>query len=394
MDLLAILFYIFLGTAVGIITGLTPGLHPNTVITVFLGLFFGNPLLFSVMIVSMSVAHSFLDFIPSIMLGAPDPETALSVLPGHRMMMSGMGQQAVKLTVVGGVVSLLMVLAVLPVLAFFIGSFYSTLRPNVHWLLIFLTGFMFLKDKTLSGPLVFLLSGILGYLVLNGGVLGKFALFPMLTGLFGMSMIVKSLKDRVVIPGQKTDELELKRGEIFRGGVIGSLSGILAGLLPGVGAAQATFVSRELVGKKRENEFMIAIGGVNTVVAVLSILALWLIGNPRSGAGVAVQEILTTLTVTDVVILMGAIILAGGLSSIATLLVAGNFIGVLRKINYNFLGFAILVFLVFMTVLFTGLTGLCVLLLSTSLGLFCILSGTRRSYMMGCLILPTILFFV
>ena len=49
------------------------------------------PLLLAMTIVAMSIAHTFLDFIPSTFLGAPECETALSVLPAQGMLLEGSG---------------------------------------------------------------------------------------------------------------------------------------------------------------------------------------------------------------------------------------------------------------------------------------------------------------
>jgi len=394
MDLFFIILYIFFGILVGIVTGLMPGIHPNMTATLFLGFLFGDPFLVSVMIISSAVTNAFLDFIPSILLGAPDPETALSVLPGHKMMMKGRAYEAIRLTVIGGLVSLFMILLSLPFLIIFVGPAYEIIRPNIHWVLIAIVGFMFFKDRKPWSLVVFALSGTLGYIVLNGNFLGKFALLPLLTGLFGLSTITKSLEDKAQIPEQTNDLEKVGKGEIIKGGLVGSLSGILVGLLPGVGAAQATFLSSEILRDKTERKFMIAMGGVNTVTAILSIMSLWLIGNPRSGVAVVVNELLSTLTFSDVIVFIGAITLAGGVSSFLTLFLSKRFINLFRKINYRHLSFFVIVFLVAMTFMFTGFVGLFVLFLSTSIGMVCILSGIRRSYMMACLIVPTILFFI
>jgi len=394
MDLFIIIFHIFLGVLVGTLTGLIPGLHPNTMCTLFIGFFFGEPFLVSVLIVSSAIAHSFLDFIPSIFLGAPDAGTAMGVLPGHNMMLKGEGYEAVRLTVIGGLVSLLIILVLLPFLMILTAPLYDIIRPNIHWILITLTGFMFTKDRKIWGPVVFGLSGLLGYIVLNGNFLGNFELLPMLTGLFGTSMILKSLHDEVKIPEQKNQPSVVGRGDMIKGGLVGSLSGILVGLLPGVGAAQATFISREILKDKTEKKFMIAIGGVNTVVAVFSILALWIIGKTRSGVAVAVNELLGNLVFSDVMIFLGAIVLSGGLSSILTIILAKKTIAFFRKINYKKASLSVILGLVSIVFVFTGLPGLFVLFLSTVIGLVTLLTNTRRSYMMACIIVPTVIYFI
>lgn len=394
MDVFVIIFHVLLGIAIGTVTGLIPGLHPNTISVLFLGFLFGDPFLVSLTIISCAVTNSFLDFIPSILLGAPDPETALSVLPGHKMMMGGQAHDAIRLTVMGGLVSLLIILIMLPFLAVFIGFFYEFIRPHIHWILISIMCYMFLRDRSPWSFVVFALAGSLGYLVLNGGFLGRFAVLPMLTGLFGLSNMIKSVRDRVEIPEQRGSTQKVGKREIIEGGLTGSLSGILVGLLPGVGAAQATFLSREVLGDRSEMKFMIAMGGVNTVVAVFSILALWMIGVTRSGIAVVVNELLGTITFNDMVVFMGAVVLAGGISAALTLFISRRFVNLFRKINYGKLSACIIALLVIMTLVFTGLPGVLVLLLSTAIGMVCVLSGTRRSYMMACLIVPTILFLI
>ncbi len=55
-------------------------------------------------IFAASTVHSFVDFVPSVFIGAPDPDEALSVLPGHRLLMEGRGMAAVRAAAVGSAV--------------------------------------------------------------------------------------------------------------------------------------------------------------------------------------------------------------------------------------------------------------------------------------------------
>ena len=94
---------LFLGMAVGVITGLLPGLHPNTLIPFFLALPFTlDPVSAVVMLVSAGVTNTFVNFIPSILIGAPEADSVMSVLPGHRLLLEGRGYEAIKLSVIGG----------------------------------------------------------------------------------------------------------------------------------------------------------------------------------------------------------------------------------------------------------------------------------------------------
>ncbi len=392
MDFFIIILYVFLGILFGIITGLTPGLHPNTIAAIAVGFSF-NPFLISVVIISAAITHTFLDFIPSIFLGAPDPGTAMSVLPGHELMMKGRGYEAIKLTVVGGIVSLIITIIILPGLILFIKNFYDIIRTSIPWLLIIISSYMFLKDKKIWGIVVFTLAGIFGYIVLRNNFIGDMVLFPMLTGLFGISTIIYSLRRKTKIPEQGKDVEIVEKNEYLLGGLIGSLSGILVGLLPGIGSAQASFLSREIIKDNSNRKFMIAIGGVNTTVAILSLLALWLIGTPRSGVASVVGRLLD-LSFGDVVVFMGVMIMASGIAGLITILIGKKSVHFFKKINYIHLNVMIIVLLAVMIFVFTGLWGLLIASLSTVIGLFCIFSGTRRTYLMACLIVPTVLFFI
>lgn len=393
MFLVSVIFFSILGFCLGILTGLIPGIHPNTVSMFLLGFLSMDPFLVSVLIVSTAVTHTFFDFIPSIIFGAPNPDTALSVLPGHRMMMDGRAYEAIYLTVVGGIVSLFLILAFLPFVSIFIKFFWTTVKNNIHWILISIVFFMFLRDRKPFGVVVFTLSGILGLLMLKNNILGGNELFPMLSGLFGFSTILySSMKDHR-IPKQRENTRSLGKKDVFVGGIVGSISGILVGLLPGIGAAQATFLSQEVLRKKSPERFMIAIGGVNTVVAVVSLLSLWLIEKPRSGVSVVVNQLIN-LGLVDVVVFVGAILFVSGISGALTLLLSKRFVNLFRKIDYGYLNILIILLMGVIVFALSGVVGILLASLSTLIGMTCILSGTRRTYLMGCLIVPTILFFL
>ena len=99
---LEVLFFILLGIVFGVLTGLIPGVHPNLIVLTIPILMALNlePLVLLAFIVSLAVTNSITDFIPSILLGAPDSGNELSILPGHRLLMQGLGYQAVKLCLV------------------------------------------------------------------------------------------------------------------------------------------------------------------------------------------------------------------------------------------------------------------------------------------------------
>ena len=87
-----------------------------------------SPLGLAVFIISMSITHTFLDSIPSIFLGAPDADMAMAILPGHQLLLEGRGFEAVKLTVIGSLLCLLLGILIVPVLVFVRRTRVSSLR--------------------------------------------------------------------------------------------------------------------------------------------------------------------------------------------------------------------------------------------------------------------------
>lgn len=169
--LVASLLFTLLGVSAGIATGLLPGLHVNNIglllvssqaslFVLILSLFSWAGatetdaiLLVSCLIAANVITHNFLDFIPSIYLGAPEDDTALSVLPGHRMLLHGRGGEAVMLAVRGSFYGLLLSLLLLLPLRLIMGSplnAYEALRWAIPIFLIALASFLILSEHARS----------------------------------------------------------------------------------------------------------------------------------------------------------------------------------------------------------------------------------------------------
>ncbi|WP_325064021.1 tripartite tricarboxylate transporter permease, partial [Halobacterium bonnevillei] len=52
-------------------------------------------------LLAAGVTHSFLDVVPTLALGVPDPAMAVSALPGHRLVMGGRGREALRVSALG-----------------------------------------------------------------------------------------------------------------------------------------------------------------------------------------------------------------------------------------------------------------------------------------------------
>ncbi len=580
MLLIAIMVFTLIGCGFGILTGLIPGIHVNnvahmvlvsqTVIISLATMLFGwaGPetkdiiIIISSLIIGTVVTHTFLDFIPSVFLGAPDGDTALSVLPGHRMLMEGRGFEAVKCSATGSFGAMIFALILLIPLRLFIGepvNAYVAFEPFIHFVLICVSTFLILgetasakeefnlndvemKGFVMSGNVgvdhcahssmlkpdmgeldaeglemsamhgtvenvlgdetiiladdksrskvkvhlhkwnhrvpevgqqvvaigdvvpkvtwkdhmlkrgmalgIFLLSGILGIILLApSGLVGqnlyliRFAssdtgiilLFPMFTGLFGLSTMLLSLKDKPVIPKQNTEDVKINVSprRQLKAIVSGSLASV-SSLFPGISSAIATMIAVNMHGNKdsegakggkgqkgrgkkdrkcknerNENdeasEFIISVSSVNTSVGIINLLALFIIMKSRSGAMKAVEAIMGPdispwTTISNVPLELASLLVAALLASIVALWLTLKFGKIFAthfsKIDYEKLVWVVIVFLIGMIGIFSGILGLVILGITTFMGLIPPLMGVKRVHLMGSLVLPVIMYFM
>ena len=561
--LLAILVFTLLGCLAGIITGLVPGIHVNNVaymvlasqsIIISMAIWaFGwaLPSSYELMIIVCSlvignvITHTFLDFIPSVFLGAPEGETALSLLPGHRMMLAGRGYEAVKCSVIGSFGAVLGALALLIPMRLIIGSpihAYEALAAWMHLLLLGISIFLIMTETARPGdacrskkfemtghcllgsmniqqtahegqtvvglselsvdikeiavimarvinkfsdagsrfylledsdsqllfevlgnpaiepeideeiiaigsvlPIitwkdhmkkralaagVFLLSGLLGIALLSTpGMASRnwfiveipsldsstVLLFPLFTGLFGLSTLLMSMRDSPEIPEQNLKNVKVKLSlkqqlKAISSGTIAST----ASWFPGVSAAISTIISVFLhksdddviegeASESETQEFLVSVSAVNTSVALFNLMALFVILRSRSGAMKAVEGIIASnLTewepLANVPLAMSSLLLAALIAALVSVPLA-LFFGKLfakycSKLNYTLLVKTVIIFLLAMIILFSGVLGLAILAIATCVGMIPPLIGVKRVHLMGCLIVPVILFFL
>ncbi|MBI1978801.1 MAG: tripartite tricarboxylate transporter permease [Candidatus Aenigmarchaeota archaeon] len=401
--LLEIFLFSLFGIVLGVILGLLPGLHLNNILPLFASLVFliPNPHYLTVLIVSTAIAQVFTSFIPSIFLGSPDGDSnALSILPGHRLLLEGRGYEAIRLTVIGGFISLIISIIFILFFGNYFALLYNIIRPYIAYPLLAVVFFMVLSEKhikkILFATLIVVLSGILGMLVLNSSIVPQQnALFPTFAGLFAISILITSIAENSKIPKQQIDtELKTSKVNISKAIVLGVIAGVLVGLLPAVGVSQAATFMQYIGGLGEARTFLVTLSGINTANEVVSLNSLYLIDNPRSGASVAIERILPEISFYDVLLFLGVIFFAAGIVVPITLYLGRTIPRFLVKINYTILSLSVLSFLVLMITVMTGIYGLLIGITATGIGLLCTYVGVRRSNCMGILLLPSISFFL
>jgi putative membrane protein len=445
LDFLLIVLFCLLGVLVGIITGLLPGLHVNNVALIMLSasssiVAICSPLfaygisqsfiliLIAGFMISVSISHSFHDTIPTTFIGAPEEDTALSVLPAHGLLLKGEGYKAVALSAVGSYGAILLCLILLFPLRFIIGpplSLYTTLQEAMVWVLIAIALIMIATEKTritelgekgmvpsilgmLFAAFVFVLSGIFGLLILDFNLSSPVALpapvlFPALAGLFGVPTLLNSLFTKPTIPEQKVEPLIMNRIE-KKSSIVsittGGLAGIFVSIIPGVTAATGTVLAMNVRQKSSQEQTIVTLSSVNTAAAFSVTLMLFVILRARSGVTIAISELIAVEPWQSLIMPVGLtyllmfLVLSGSLSYFFTIYLGRLFARKFHIIPYRTLVGLTLLFVCVLVVLFTGPLGIIVLFTATSIGFLPICWGVRRSHCMGILLIPIILYFL
>ena len=396
---LQILLALLIGIFCGIITGIVPGIHVNLVATTMFAvspflLGFVEPLILAVFIISLSVVHSFLDTIPSIYLGAPENENCLSVLPGQKMLLQGKGYQAVKITIFGTYTGLLVAVCLIPLFIVIANILYPFLKQYLIYLLIGLMAYMLLKEKEkIWCALLFFLSGTLGIVVFSIPNLNE-PLFPMLSGLFGVSGMVLSFFENTNIPAQEIGkEIDLKIKDLFKALLGSSVAVFLIQFFPGLGPAQGAVISNQIIKDVKDKGYLALVGAMGTMSVVFSLVTFYTLDKAKDGTIVVISKLME-IDLWSFLTLVFVFLIAGSISVFLTLWFSKIFSKLITRVNYKLLLVSIVVFVFLMSLVLNGPIGILVLLTSTSIGLIAPLKEIGRNHAMGCLILPVILYFI
>ena len=389
---------VLVGVIGGIFSGLTPGIHTNLLVTLLFSispflLAFTSPLIISALIVSMAITHTFLNVLPAVYLGAPDSEgKILSVLPGHRMLLQGKGYEAVTLTVLGSFLAIILGIALTPLLLKFLPALYSSIKNYIGYLLVIISIYMIFRErKKFWAFFIFMLAGIFGMSVLNLNM--KEPLFPLLSSLFGVAGLLISLKDNVKIPQQLITKIAIPKMEVVKAMSSAGIVGTFVSLMPGLGPAQAAIIGSQII-KLTDKGFLILVGSLETLGMVTSFIAITSINKARNGAVVVISRLMETITQKDLIIFLIVAFITGLIAIFLSLKLAKIFSSLITKINYQKLCIAIIVLIIGMCFWLSSYLGIFVLIIGSFIGMLPSLVGIGKNHLMGCLLIPVILFFL
>lgn len=369
------LLLIPLGVLCGFALGMLPGMHINNILPFLAFLPFSDDG-FYFFIISASISFVFSSFFQSVLVGAPNEETAISVLPGHRLIQKGQGHLALLLLIYGGLVALLVSAALLPLFIFILPYIETSLKFFVPFVLISAVLYILITDKNTALVIVFL-SSMLGFLTINYNLL-----LPLLSGFFALSTLLVSLETRN-IPVQKIGSIQNEK--VVWPAAMACILSMFLNLFPAMSSSiVATICSA--VKKMGEKTFLALIGSTNVSYMAFSFFLFSLVGKTRSGSAAFLAQVSTE----NVFFIAGILLVAGILSAVLAILFLKRIMKIYQKINYAKLTAFSILFLISVNFIFTGFFGLLVLFASTGIGLLCNFLGCRRINCMAALIVPTV----
>ena len=403
-----------IGAGFGTFSGLVPGIHVNALASFMLAFypsvagFFGEisgpenaGTAVCCCIMSASVVHSFLDFVPSVFIGAPDSEDSVSVLPGHRLLLAGRGMEAVRAAAAGSLVGTSCAIALAVPFQILMHSGGREIMESatpfaVAAVSAILITAQFRRGSGPAGIAAFLISGAVGLGVMflpipSYGIAGEGSLmFPMLTGLFGVPVLL-GMSSAGKIPEQE----DCGNPEVARSGLRGVIMGCAAGWFPGITATAGASVSACFMPENKPEKFIAAVASIGSVTAVLSLVTLSVSGGGRSGTALAIGKIagdsLSGIASETFMIILRAAAAASLSGYILTIGSGKLFARIAGSADSRSLSRKVFAADVILVLVLTGPFGLIVLAVSSLAGFIPDYFGTDRTILCGCLLVPVIL---
>ncbi|VVB75888.1 Tripartite tricarboxylate transporter TctA family protein [Candidatus Tiddalikarchaeum anstoanum] len=383
---------IIIGVLVGIVIGVVPGLHANTLSAIILA--GGDNLEISIFLFSMLVSSNIFDFLAACYLGVPEEGEILVRMPLHKLLLNKRSLAGMRIVAMTSVMTYAIFLGVGFLLKDAIIALYDMIKGYAWLILAAICMHLIIKEKNSRLALIFFtISGLLGLITFNINLKDPF--LPMLTGLFGIGSLLISGRKSEKIPTQmKKVVIDSDFFDLAKASIIGILSSIVMALVPSMSPSQVGLLSEDVEGGKRSDERMIAsMSSINIADLVLSLISLLTLGKGRSG----VVEKIGTLLIIDSNNYF-VLLFSGFLSCVlSSYLLVKSALWVSQRtdwFNNRLLNIGVILFVSILTVAIDGPVGIIILAVSTIIGYLCDKNKIRKSQLLGCLVIPTIMFYL
>jgi len=369
------------GCMIGGISGLVPGLHPNTVIAA-LGGFGIDEWALSLMIISLIPSSMVSSFMIAIFFGVPDRSTVVSVLPGQRMVLEGRGLEALKTVLVSCIGATLLSVMLFQLSLDAYPLIYALIRPHMGYVLLAFSALFLIRSKNpILAALVFLVSGALGSFALSRELADPF--LPLFCGMFSLASIAQYQKSDV--PKQTDGRIKL---DFLPSIGIGVMLGMLADMIPGIGSPSQVAALSTMLIPMDTLAYLASVSSISVSQTIFSLSTSAAIDKARVGGTallaehIAISENLPVLIALFMASMAIAVVFAYALR-----MKAAGF----SRTDFSKMNLVVGAYLIALTILIDGALGLMILALSASLGYLVIRLGIERTNLMGAIIVPTLM---
>ena len=421
---LTVLLAVLAGTAIACVLGVLPGLHIYNVMGVLVLGVMGlaetgvdvPAEVFLPAMTGMIVGWSVVNTIPAVLLGTPDESALFTVLPGQKYLMSGRGFEGTMITAVGALAGAWFLLAVVaPCAPVYLPVAQEVLKPHMHWILWIIITFMLMSEwpkggnrgkagwakfydawKTLlAGLATFLLSGLLGFILLTASPVSHEVAFqnimPAFVGLFAVPWCLLNMISAADVPPQRlAKSLDLDGDVILRSVWSGGLGGGIAAYFPVVTGGVGGMLAGHACAQREERVFIMGQGVSKFIYYVGAFMLMFVPGLnlTRGGGAWMVKTLYVPAGISDYYLVLGSIAVAAGVSYLLMEPLTRLTVRFVSRFNYRHVSTVALAVIVLMVLLMTGWIGLFIAAVGTGIGLLPVLFGSRRLNCLGILLLP------
>ncbi len=420
LDPLSVILWSFLGIAVGVGLSWIPGFHIYNIIaliTVVAPVYTIMPVeAFPYFALGALVSFVYLSAIQTVYMSVADESFVFMLFPTQRYLVLGRGHEALWLVTLGAIGgTIILVTLGLTVVPYIISPLYNLLAPYVVWFLVLIVVFMFMSEwqkmgdreknpwkrlavawtQNIGGIIVFFSAGILGFIIMNTGVVpAEFAyvrLTPMFIGFFGMPWVLQNIFSRIIVPKQRTeDKVEASPYNIVNGTISGAFGGSIAAFFPVITGGMGALVAGHMVSTRGDDTFIVS-QGANRILYYVGAFFLLFVPTTtlRRGAGAQlVSSIYIPKTWAEFYYAGGVILLAAGISLIGVVYLSKIISRIITGQNYIRVSIIVAGLLVLVSYLLAGWQGIIILFVATLIGFMAVVFNTRRSYCLGGIIFP------
>jgi len=386
------------GVLLGTVSGLVPGLHANNMALLLaagVAAVPGPPRLVGAAMLAAGTVHTFLDAVPALALGVPDPAMAASSLPGHELVLAGRGREALRLSALGSGLAVVLAVPLAVPITELVTAVYPTVRAHLPAVLAGVCVLLVTTEGTyrarVGAAVGVVASGALGLLTLDSDPAGLVdaggMLAPLFAGLFGAPVLVEALGGGGV-PEQDDATVALSRVAVGGLSLLGTVSGALVGFVPGVSSGVAgTGALLAVPYRYGARGFVVTTSGVNTANTIFALFALRALGSPRTGVLVAAEAAGVPMALP---LLLVSVAFAAAVGFVLVVVLGDHYLRVVGRVDYTVLSVGVLCLLAGVSFVFAGILGVAVYGVAGLVGLVPQRFGARRVNLMGVLLVPLI----